>query len=448
MTKKVGKSPAAIQPVGYIELLRSNRAFRQLWLGQVVSQMGDWFNTIALYTMILDLTGSGRYVGLLLVARFLPSFVFGPLSGVLADRFSRRTIMIVSDLLRAVVVLGFLLVRRADQLWIIYVLTVLQLAFSTFFEPAKTAVIPSIVSDRELVAANAISSVTWSVMLTLGAAIGGMITGLLGTEIAFVLDSLTYLLSAALIASVRFPKRPEREKGKLTVGRALGITETIEGARYVKHRPRVLALLLVKPAWGLGGGILTLLPVFGEKIFPVGNSAATGIGVLFAARGIGTAVGPIVARRVSGEGKKRMLTAIGVSFLIGGLGYIAFGSTPSFIVALIVLGLAHTGGSILWVFSTVMLQRDVEDGFRGRVFAAELALLTLTMAASNYATGELLSRFRLSPRSVTVGIGILFLLPGLVWFATQRFWDRGPHDQGPHLRIVEDLQPEAEKVPG
>ncbi|MBA3256188.1 MAG: MFS transporter, partial [Pyrinomonadaceae bacterium] len=421
MTKRIGKSLEAIPPVGYIELLRKNRAFRQLWLGQIVSQMGDWFNTIAIYTIILNLTGSGRDVGLLLVARFLPSFVFGSLSGVLADRFSRRSIMIVSDLLRAVVVLGFLLVRRADQLWIAYVLTVLQLAFSTFFEPAKTAAIPSIVSDRELVAANAISAVTWSVMLTLGAAIGGLITGWLGTDVAFVLDSMTYLLSAALIASVRLPKRPEREKGKLTIGRALGVTETIEGVRYVKHRPRVLALLLVKPAWGLGGGILTLLAVFGERIFPVGKSAATGIGVLFAARGIGTAVGPIVARRVAGEGKKRMLTAIGISFLIGGLGYIAFGSTPSFIVALIVLGLAHTGGSILWVFSTVMLQRDVEDGFRGRVFAAELALLTLTMAASNYMTGELLDRFRLSPRLVTVGIGILFLIPGLVWFGTQRW---------------------------
>jgi MFS family permease len=446
LTKRVGKSLEAVQPVGYIELLRSNRAFRQLWLGQVVSQMGDWFDTIALYTIILNLTGSGRDIGLLLVARFLPSFVFGPLSGVLADRFSRRTIMIVSDLLRAVVVLGFLLVRRADQLWLIYVLTVFQLAFSTFFEPAKTAVIPSIVS--ELVAANAISSVTWSAMLTLGAAIGGVITGLLGTEVAFVLDSLTYLLSAALIASVRFPKRPEREKGKLTIGRALGITETVDGARYVKRRPRVLALLLVKPAWGIGGGILTLLPVFGEKIFPVGNSAATGIGVLFAARGIGTAVGPIVARRVAGEGKKRMLTAIGISFLIGGLGYIAFGTTPSFIVALIVLALAHNGGSILWVFSTVMLQREVEDGFRGRVFAAELALLTLTMAASNYTTGELLDRFHISPRLLTVGIGIFFMIPGLVWLATKRWWDREERGQTPELGIIENLKPEGENVAG
>ena len=411
------------QPVGYIDLLRRNRSFRQLWLGQVVSQMGDWFNTIALYTIILQLTGSGRDVGLLLVARFVPSFLFGPISGVVADRFSRQKIMIWSDLLRALVVLGFLFVRRPDQLWIIYVLTVLQLGLSTFFEPAKTAAIPSVVEDRELVAANAISSVTWSAMLTIGAAIGGIMTSAFGTDVAFVLDAATYLVSAALIASIRVPKRKKRERQKLSLGRALGITETIEGIRYVKDRPRVLALLLVKPAWGLGGGILTLLAVFGERIFPVGKNAAGGIGVLFAARGIGTAVGPIVARRIAGEGNRRMQTAIGISFLIGGVFYILFGISTSLVFALIVLGIAHCGGSILWVFSTVMLQRSVVDKFRGRVFAAELALLTLTMAASNYVTGEFLDR-GISPRWVTVGIGMLFIMPGIWWFLTQRWWDR------------------------
>jgi MFS family permease len=410
--------------VGYIDLLRRNRSFRQLWLGQVVSQMGDWFNTIALYTIILQLTGSGRDVGLLLVARFVPSFLFGSISGVIADRFSRQKIMIVSDLLRALVVLGFLFVRRADQIWLIYVLTVLQLGLATFFEPAKTAAIPSIVEDRELLSANAISSVTWSAMLTLGAAIGGLITDRFGTDVAFVLDAGTYLLSAALIASIRVPKREKRKRQKISVSRLLGIRETIEGIKYVKERPRVLALLLVKPAWGLGGGILTLLAVFGERIFPIGQGAAGGIGVLFAARGIGTAVGPIVARRISGEGEKRMQTSIGIAFLIGGAFYIAFGSSTSFILALIVLGIAHCGGSILWVFSTVMLQRNVVDSFRGRVFAAEMALLTLTMAASNYVTGELLDRFRLSPRIITIGIGLIFLMPGLTWFLSQRWWDR------------------------
>jgi predicted MFS family arabinose efflux permease len=261
-------------------------------------------------------------------------------------------------------------------------------------------------------------------MLTLGAAIGGLITSAFGTNVAFILDGATYLLSAALIASIRVPKRRKRERQKLSLGRLLGITETIEGIKYVKDRPRVLALLLVKPAWGIGGGILTLLAVFGERIFPVGKDAAGGIGVLFAARGIGTAVGPIVARRISGESNRQMQAWIGIAFLIGGTFYAAFGSATSFVFALIVLGIAHCGGSILWVNSTVMLQRVVADNFRGRVFAAELALLTLTMAASNYVTGELLDRFGVSPRWVTIGIGVFFTLPGVAWFLTQRWWDR------------------------
>lgn len=422
MSETVG-APVKQASTGYVDLLRRNRDFRQLWLGQVVSQMGDWFDTIALYTIVLNLTGSGRAVGLVLVARFLPSVVVGPASGVIADRFSRRSIMIMSDVVRAVVVLGFLLVRRADQLWLVYVLTVIQLVFSTFFEPARTAAIPSIVAPRDLVAANTISSATWSTMLTLGAAIGGLITGWVGTDAAFILDSLTYLLSAALIMTVRLPKRAPQEKKRLTLMSALGLTQTIEGMSYVKKRPRVFALLMVKPAWGLGGGILALLAVFGEKIFPVGRSTATGIGVLYAARGIGTAIGPFAARRFGGETRTRMQTAIGISFIIGGIFYVAFGSAKNFIFAIVVLAIAHTGGSILWVFSTVLLQQSVEDNFRGRVFAAELALLTLTMAASNYVTGEMLDRYHLSPRAVTIGIGVFFLLPGLAWFFTMRWWN-------------------------
>src|ERR671939_95895 len=228
---------------GYVGLLRTNRDFRLVWLGQVVSQLGDWFDTIALFTLVLRLTGSGRAVGLVLVARFLPSVVLGPLSGVVADRFNRRHVMIASDVARAAVVLGFLIVRRPEQVWLVYVLTVLQLGFSAFFEPARSAAIPSVVSERELVTANSISSVTWSAMLTLGAAIGGPVTGWFGTDAAFVIDSLTYLVSAVLVWRVRLPPRPPREKRRLTIGKALGVTDTLEGLRYVKGRPRVLAVL-------------------------------------------------------------------------------------------------------------------------------------------------------------------------------------------------------------
>jgi MFS family permease len=412
------------QKEGYLRLLRSNRDFRQLWLGQVVSQTGDWFNSIALFSLVLTLTGSGRAVGLVLVARFLPSVFCGPIAGVIADRFSRRSIMIVTDLIRVVIALGFLLVHRADQIWLVYLLTVLQLTASTFFEPARTAAIPSVVTAKDLVTANTISSATWSAVLTLSAALGGLVSGWLGTSAAFVIDSLSYLISAVLIVTIRLPKREPRPKSKLTIRKLLGITDTMEGLRYVSQRPRILATMLVKPAWGLGGGALTLLVVFGEKVFPIGGSASVGIGVLFAARGIGTAFGPILTRRFLVQTRQNMQTMIGVSFVFGSLFYMMFGVVTVYFLAIIALMIAHAGGSIVWVNSTVLLQASVEDNFRGRVFAAELALLTFMLAAANYATGELLDRFGLTPRTTAVIVGSLWLLPGLIWLATQRWWNK------------------------
>lgn len=407
----------------YLGLIKNNRDFRLLWLGQVVSQMGDWFNTIALYSVVLKLTGSGKAIGLLLVARFLPSVFIGAMAGVIADRFSRKTIMIVTDLLRAVVVLGFLFIRRADQMWLVYSLTVIQLAASTFFEPARTAAIPSVIDKKDLVTANAISSATWSAMLTLGAALGGFLAGWLGTDAAFILDSLSYLLSAALLMSIRLPKREKRAKSKLTIKKALGITDAVEGFRYVLDRPRIFATMMAKPAWGLGGGTLTLLAVFGEKVFPVGG-ASIGMGILFAARGIGTAFGPILLRRFITQSRENLQKYIGLSFILGSLFYALFGLSTIYFIAVLALMFAHSFGSILWVNSTVLLQSSVEDNFRGRVFAAELALLTLTLAIANYATGELLDRFSFSPRTVAIMIAAFWLLPGFLWFATQRWWNK------------------------
>ena len=191
----------------------------------------------------------------------------------------------------------------------------------------------------------------------------------------------------------------------------------------------MLAVLLVKPAWGLGGGILTLLPVFGEKVFRLSlhgavGSAALGMSVLYTARGVGTALGPMLTRRFYSETRAQMQRAIGYSFLVAGTFYVAFGWAGSFGLALFWLAVAHAGGSVLWVFSTVLLQSSVEVDFRGRVFAAELMLMTVAMAASNYATGEALDRFGVSPRAAAVAIGLYFLLPGVLWLLTRRLWDR------------------------
>src|ERR1051325_4912445 len=193
------------QQVGYVELLSRNRDFRNLMIGRFISQLGDWFNSVALFTLLLNLTGSGESVALVLIIKLLPTFFFGPLAGVVADRFNRKAVMIAADVLRGLVVLGFLLIRGSNQVWMVYLLTTLQVVLSTFFEPAESASVPNIIRRRELVTANALGSVSWSATLAIGAALGGFVTDLFGRNTAFVIDSLSFFLSALFIISVRIP---------------------------------------------------------------------------------------------------------------------------------------------------------------------------------------------------------------------------------------------------
>src|SRR2546430_10095879 len=160
----------------YIALLRQNRNFRLLYIGQTISQLGDWFNAVAVYALLLDLTGSATAVAWMMIVQFLPVAIVGPIAGVVVDRVDRRRLMITSDVLRGCLILGLLLVRRADHVWIAYVVMALTVAASAFFEPARTATIPNITSDEELLPANALAAATWSAMLALGASLGGVVT--------------------------------------------------------------------------------------------------------------------------------------------------------------------------------------------------------------------------------------------------------------------------------
>lgn len=413
--------------MGYIQLLRSNHDFRNLFIGGLVSQTGDWFNSVALFTLLLSLTGSGEAVGYVLIIKLLPSFFAGPLAGVVADRFNRKTIMIVADIVRGLLVLGFLFVQRPEQVWIVYAIAALEVVVSTFFDPAKSAAIPNIVSREELISANALSSASWSITLALGAALGGVVTDAFGRNTAFVVDSITFFVSAAYIARVhlRSPAtKPERGR-HLSLADATGVTDFIEGARYLRSNPRVMALLLVKSGWGLGGGVLLLLTIYGKQIFPIGRDGAASIGLLYAARGLGALIGPMIAGVITSGAPRTMRKAISVAFFLSTAFYLAFAQSPVLAVALICVIGAHSGGSIQWVFSTTLLQMAVPDRFLGRVFALEMALLTLTMSVSTYFAGLGVDYPGLGARRMATVLGLAFMVPGIGWLMLQRWLDRG-----------------------
>lgn len=433
--------------VGYVELLRGNHDFRRLFIGGLVSQTGDWFNSVALLTLLLSLTGSGEAVGYILIIKLLPSFFVGPLAGVVADRFNRKTIMIVADVLRGIIVLGFLVVQRPDQVWLVYAIAAVEIAISTFFDPARSAAIPGIVSRAELISANALSSASWSVTLALGAALGGLVTDAFGRNTAFVIDSLSFFVSAAFIAAVRIRSSTSTRSKHVSLADATGVTDLIEGARYLKSNPRVMALLLVKSGWGLGGGVLLLLTIYGKQIFPIGRDGAASIGLLYAARGTGALIGPVIAGMISSGVPRTMRRAITIAFFVSATFYLFYAQSPSLIVALICVLGAHSGGSIQWVFSTTLLQMTVPDRFLGRVFALEMALLTLTMSVSTYVTGWGVDYPGLGARRMATVLGVAFAVPGVAWLLLQKWLDRGDAAVREHPRLEVESVTEASYPP-
>ncbi len=413
-------------------VLRDNRDFRTLYAANAVSQLGDWFNVVALFSLLLELTGQGEAVAFALLTRFIPMFLAGPAAGVLADRVSRRAILIVSDVLRAALVLCLLFVRHPDQVWIAYVVVTLHAVVSAFFEPAQQAMLPNLVSEADYPLAATLENSLWAATLAVGSALGGMALAVVGRDAAFAFDALSFLGSAALLSRLppgyanRIDRQAievveERRASGLQFENLLGLRDLREGARYVGSHRRVRALLAVKASFGLTlGGVLVLLAWFGEKVFAQGNGA--GIAVLWTARGVGSFAGPFAAFRLAGTDDRGLRRSISGAFALLVVCYVGFAASPAIGYAALALAVANAGGSILWTSGSTLLQRMVPDAVRGRVAAAEIGGFMLTLSASTLATGLLLDR-AVSPRALMAACGLVALVPLAYWTSAQRAFE-------------------------
>jgi len=410
------------QPAGYAELIRGNIDFRYLWSGQIVSLLGDWFNLIASASLVATLTQSGVAVGGLFVVRMLAPFLVSPFAGVAADRYNRKHLLILTDIGRAITLVGFLFVREPDQVWLLYALTAIQLALSGFFFPTRNAILPDIVSRRELGAANALSAATWSVMLAFGAALGGLVAGQWGVYPSFIIDSLTFLASAALISRVAYQHDPALAGSDKSVGAALG--QYVDGLRYLWHKKDNLAIALNKGAFGLMvAGIFSVVQVaLAEQKFVIGEGGGTGLGLLYATMGVGTGLGPIIARRFTGDRDRSLRIAIGVSYAVASLGLALMATLASFGIVLVGTSLRGIGGGIGWVFATQLLLQLVPDHVRGRVFATEFAFFSLASATGSAAGGWMLDNTALGISGMLWLMAALVLVPGVLWALWNILW--------------------------
>lgn len=422
-------------PVGYTTLVRNNVNFRFLWLGQIVSLLGDWFNLIASASLIATLTQSGVAVGGLFVVRMLAPFLVSPLAGVAADRYNRQRLLILADLGRAVMVLGFLLVREPQHVWLLYTLTAVQLGISGVFFPARNAILPDIVLRRELGAANALSSATWSVMLAFGAAMGGIVAGEWGIYSAFIVDALTFLASAGLIAQIDYARPPAIESSDESIGAAFH--QYIDGLHYLGQHPDIFFIALHKAASALmvSGAFQVIQVTLAEEIFVIGEGGGTSLGLIYAVVGVGTGLGPIIARRFTGDRDRWLRITLVLTYAVSAVGLAIVAPLAGFGLVLFGTFLRGLGGGTGWVFSTQLLLQLVPDRVRGRVFSTEFALFTLANAASAAAGGWALDATTLGISGVLWWMAGLTLIPGLLWALWVAF--------GEHAEPLPDEEDEA-----
>ena len=407
----------------YIELLRHNRSFRRLWIGQVISELGNWFNFIAVLGLVRVVSHAAPEVTtIVLIVRLVPFTVFAPLAGAFVDRWSRRTVMIATDLLRVVVALGPLLVRRPQDLWIAYVCTALLSFFGTFFEAAKNAAVPNITGERDLLAGNALMFSSRFLLMSLGAALGGWTAAHVGYAAAFIINATSFIVSAYSVWLVpEHETRQERIEVATTEAknRYTGYWSDIrEGWTYIVSHAPVATILGINIIWAVGGGASNLIADrLGALVFAAQNgiSPDSAVAALYFAAGIGLFLGMMLARRVGAyfELKKATIGFIGWTLFAQGILFGLSGVMPTLWASCVLLMMSRVLLGAEFAVQETLLMRLVPDHLRGRVSttdrAGEMLIWTFSTALAGW------SLHSITARTLTVIAGFLSGVSGPTW---------------------------------
>ncbi len=394
-----------------LSVLTRNRDFRYLFLAELVVFGGDWFALIPLISLLEQLTGSGLPGSLALAADTAVNALVLPFAGAVADRVNRRTIMIASNVVTFGAVAVLFAVGLPGLWWIGPVAIGLAAAGKAFYSPAATAALPNVVDPEDLAPANALGGSAWGTMLVLGASLGGALNAAAGPYVCFAVDLVCLAGAAIIVLRVRRPMQAPRDH---TVRHAPPLRAIIEALRYIRHQPRVLSLVTVKSAVGAGNGVLAVFPILATTVFGL-TSFATGL--LFAARGLGALLGPLLLRRVLSH-RSWLLPGLAISMSGYGLAYLAVSVTPWFAVVLVLVVLAHVAGGSNWTMSNYALQTEVPDELRGRVFAVDMMIATLAISVSTLFVGAIVDH--VNPRVPLAICGAITLAYAIIW----RLWSR------------------------
>jgi len=399
---------------GYVEFFFSNAKFRRLWAASVISLLGEWFNTIALFFLILEYSGSEFLLGILFSVRMALFAISQPVNGLLADRFSRKSLMLWANLLQVGLALSFLLVDGPEDMWWLVTLSGLMMLLHGVYVTAERAALPNIVDEEDLITANAIDSASWSTALCIGAMLGGIVVSIWGTDMAFIIDSYTFLLSSLLLIPLNFTQNIDPNmKGPLF---SKAIANIKIGWSRIYSDKKLLRIVFAKSSWNLAGAGLAgvFLVLAGSEI--TGYGAAFGFGLFFFARGIGTGIGPLLARALFKD-KSKWPSLIGILVTISGFFYLLVGLSLDIYLPLTVVLIicAHSASGGNWVLSTVLTQTWVEDEVRGRVFSMDMLILGSSAALSTTVAGYLVEYQGLTLENGFISFSLLMIICGIIF---------------------------------
>ena len=407
----------------YTQLLRRNRSFRRLWSGQVISELGNWFNFIAALGLVRVVSHADPEVTtILLISRLVPFTLFAPLAGAFVDRWSRRVVMIATDLLRVVVALGFLLVRRPEDLWLAYLCTAALSFFGAFFEAAKNAAVPNITGERDLLAGNALMFSSRFLLMSLGAALGGWTAANVGYQAAFIINALSFFASAYSVWLV--PEEETRSQSTAAVTKEPRSlyrgywSDMREGWTYIVTHAPVATILGINILWATGGGAMNLIADrLGALVFGGENSMSqdSAVAAFYFAGGLGLFIGMMIARRVGAyfELRKRTVAFIGWTLFIQGIFYALAGVMPTLVWACVMVGISRVLLGAEFAVQETLLMRLVPDNLRGRVSTSDRAAEMMIWAFSTAVAGW--SLHTISARTLTVISGLLSGTAGILW---------------------------------
>lgn len=397
----------------FLGLLRGNRNYRFTWSGQVVSEVGDHYNNVAVFALALANTGSGLVVAGILISRAICAVLAGPIAGVLLDRMDRKRIMIISDLVRAAMAILFIFGIPQGRTWLLYVLSGLLMFASPFFSSGRASILPTIATKHELHSANSLTQLTQWTTLTLGSFLGGTSVTQFGYKLAFLFNAFSFLFSALCISRLHADTGFRADRSDVagdTVVRPWH--EYTEGLRYMKASPLILGIGLVAVGWATGGGAAQILfSVFGEVVFHRGPN---GIGIIWGSAGIGLILGALIAHKIgktiSFDNYKRMIS---ISYVIHGGSYVLFSQAKTFGWALFFIGLSRAAVGVSSVLNVTQQLRHVSDEFRGRVFATIESWNWMTMMLSMAIAG--LASTHVSPRVIGAWSGVFSSSTAIFW---------------------------------